>query len=66
MRMFCGSKHPRAKLEQRFRELAPKLLGIVNTNDEVVPVGAMLNMLQGGSSTTRAGNGRARESVLGA
>ncbi len=47
MRAFCGPKHPREKLERRFRELAPRLMGIANTNDEVVPVGSMLNMLQG-------------------
>jgi pimeloyl-ACP methyl ester carboxylesterase len=47
MRTLCGSKHARAQLENRFRELAPRLMGIANTNDEVVPVGAMLNMLQG-------------------
>jgi pimeloyl-ACP methyl ester carboxylesterase len=47
MRTFCGSKHTREKLERRFRESAPRLMGIANTNDEVVPVGSMLNMLQG-------------------
>jgi pimeloyl-ACP methyl ester carboxylesterase len=47
MREFCGQRPKRARLEQRLRELAPRLLGIANINDEVVPLGAMLNMLQG-------------------
>jgi hypothetical protein len=47
MRTFCGSKHSRDVLERRFRELAPRLMGIANTNDDVVPVGSMLNLLQG-------------------
>jgi pimeloyl-ACP methyl ester carboxylesterase len=47
MRAFCGQRPQRSILEKRFRELAPRLLGIANSNDEVVPVGAMLNTFQG-------------------
>jgi len=44
---FCGLIPDRTRLDQRLRELAPRLLGIANTNDQVMPAGAMLNSLQG-------------------
>jgi pimeloyl-ACP methyl ester carboxylesterase len=47
MRTFCGSKHSREILDPRLRALAPRLMGIANSNDVVVPVGSMLNLLQG-------------------
>lgn len=47
IRTFCGQTPKRTEVEQRLRELAPRLLGIANSNDEVVPLGAVLNMLQG-------------------
>jgi hypothetical protein len=34
-------------MESRLRQLAPRVLGIANRNDQVFPYGAMLNALQG-------------------
>ncbi|MBC7909733.1 MAG: hypothetical protein H7Y30_04480 [Pyrinomonadaceae bacterium] len=51
MRSFCGRlpelKADREKREARLSEIAPRLLGIANVNDRVMPYGAMLNTLQG-------------------
>jgi pimeloyl-ACP methyl ester carboxylesterase len=47
MRLFCGQRAQRTALEAKLREIAPRLLGITNVNDEVIPVGSMLNTLQG-------------------
>ena len=44
---FCGLMPDRTRLELRLREVAPRLLGIANTNDQVMTSGAMLNALQG-------------------
>lgn len=44
---FCGLMPNRTLLESRLKELAPRLVGIANTNDQVMPPGAMLNALQG-------------------
>jgi pimeloyl-ACP methyl ester carboxylesterase len=44
---FCGLMPDRKELDQRLREVAPRLLGIANTNDQVMTPGAMLNALQG-------------------
>lgn len=44
---FCGLSPKRTLLDLRLRELAPRLLGITNLNDQVMPPGAMLNALQG-------------------
>ena len=47
MRAFCGLEPESAPLEARLRALAPRLLGIANANDHIMPRGAMLNALQG-------------------
>ena len=44
---FCGLMPDRTLLDPRLREVAPRLLGIANTNDQVMTPGAMLNALQG-------------------
>jgi hypothetical protein len=44
---FCGLIPDRTRLDRRLKELAPRLLGVANTNDQVMPAGAMLNSLQG-------------------
>lgn len=46
-RALCGEESERPRLEARLRELSPRLLGLSNRNDEVIPAGAMLNTLQG-------------------
>lgn len=47
LRTFCGMKPDRATLEVRMRQIAPRAIGIANSNDEVFPTGAMCNALQG-------------------
>ncbi len=47
LRTFCGLRPDRAMLEARMREIAPRIAGIANANDEVFPTGAMCNALQG-------------------
>jgi hypothetical protein len=44
---FCGLMPDRTLLEPRLREVAPRLLGIANANDQVMTPGAMMNALQG-------------------
>ncbi|HEX9007377.1 MAG TPA: DUF6051 family protein, partial [Bacteroidota bacterium] len=44
---FCGLMPDHARLEARLRALGPRLLGIANTNDQVMPAAEMLNMLAG-------------------
>jgi predicted esterase len=44
---FCGLMPDRSMLESRLREVAPRLMGIANTNDQVMTPGAMMNALQG-------------------
>lgn len=44
---FCGRMPNRERSERRLREMAPRVLGIANRNDQVFPYGAMLNALQG-------------------
>jgi hypothetical protein len=44
---LCGLMPKRAKVETRLREMSSRLLGIANTNDQVMPPGGMLNALQG-------------------
>jgi hypothetical protein len=46
-RALCGDEPERGRLEARLRELAPRLLAISNSADEVIPAPAMLNTLQG-------------------
>lgn len=47
LRTFCGMKPDRTTLEARMRQIAPRIMGIANANDEVFPTGAMCNALQG-------------------
>lgn len=44
---YSGLVPNRARLEPRLKEIAPRLLGIANSNDTVVPAGGMMNGLQG-------------------
>ncbi len=44
---FCGLMPDRVKLEPRLRAIAPRVVGIANTNDSVFPCGAIHNTLQG-------------------
>jgi pimeloyl-ACP methyl ester carboxylesterase len=44
---FCGLMPNRTLLDQRLREIAPRLLGIAGTEDQVMTSGAMMNALQG-------------------
>lgn len=46
-RALCGVPSERIWLEARLRQLAPRLLGLTNLNDEVIPPGGVLNLLQG-------------------
>ncbi len=46
-RALCGDEAERPALEARLRELSPRLLGLTNRNDEVIPAPAVLNTLQG-------------------
>jgi pimeloyl-ACP methyl ester carboxylesterase len=46
-RALCGDESERPALEARLRELSPRLLGLTNRNDEVIPAPAILNTLQG-------------------
>jgi hypothetical protein len=47
VRALSGLMADRSLLEQRLRQIGARILGIANTNDDVAPVGAMLNSLQG-------------------
>ncbi len=44
---FCGLMPDRGKLDPRLRQIAPRVVGIVNSNDCVFPSGAVHNALQG-------------------
>lgn len=44
---FCGLMPDRAKLDPRLHAIAPRVVGIVNSNDSVFPSGAVHNALQG-------------------
>jgi pimeloyl-ACP methyl ester carboxylesterase len=46
-RALSGVRTDRQNLEGRIRELAGRVLGIANTNDEVMPLHAFLDTLQG-------------------
>lgn len=46
-RAFSGVRPDTAAVEKRIAEVAPRLLGICNVNDMVMPLGAALNTLQG-------------------
>lgn len=47
LREWCGRKPDLSRTWARLREIAPRVLGIANRNDQVFPYGAMLNALQG-------------------
>jgi pimeloyl-ACP methyl ester carboxylesterase len=47
VRALSGLKADTSLTEQRLRQIGGRILGIANTNDNVAPVGAMLNSLQG-------------------
>jgi len=49
---FGGLSPERTQRLNRLREIAPRLLGIANCNDRVMPPGAMLDALQGGGRDT--------------
>ena len=46
-RAMCGAPSERLALEHRLAALAPRLLGVTNLNDQVIPPGGVLNLLQG-------------------
>ena len=46
-RALCGDESERPALEARLRVIAPRLLAVANVNDQVIPPGGMLNLLQG-------------------
>lgn len=46
-RALFGEESERPRLEARLRELAPRLVAIANSNDDVIPAGAVLNTMQG-------------------
>lgn len=46
-RALCGAPTERLALEARLGRIAPRLLGITNLNDQVIPPGGVLNLLQG-------------------
>ena len=46
-RALFGEEGERASLEARLKEIAPRLLAIANSNDEVIPAHAVLNTMQG-------------------
>lgn len=46
-RAFSGVRPDTAAVEKRIAEVAPRVLGICNVNDMVMPLGAALNTLQG-------------------
>ncbi len=47
IRDLSGLRANSKRLEARLREISPRLLGIANVNDDVMPAGSMLNTLQG-------------------
>ncbi len=46
-RAMFGEEKERERLESRLRQIAPRLLAISNTHDDVVPTGAVFNTLRG-------------------
>jgi pimeloyl-ACP methyl ester carboxylesterase len=47
MRALSGLRTDRTLLEDRLKQVSNRLLGITNLNDDVMPTGSMLNILQG-------------------
>ncbi|MDP2274705.1 MAG: DUF6051 family protein [Archangium sp.] len=46
-RALFGEESERARLEARLKEIAPRLVAVANSNDDVIPAGAVLNTMQG-------------------
>lgn len=46
-RALFGEEKERARFEARLREIAPRLLAIANTHDDVIPANAVFNTLTG-------------------
>lgn len=46
-RALFGEEGEREGLEKRLREIAPRVMAICNSNDDVIPASAVLNTLQG-------------------
>jgi hypothetical protein len=46
-RALCGEASLRRALEARLAALAPRLVGVTNLNDQVIPAGGVMNLLQG-------------------
>ena len=46
-RALFGEEKERGRLEARLKEIAPRLLAITNSSDEVIPQSAVVNTLQG-------------------
>lgn len=46
-RALFGEEGERVALENRLREIAPRLIAIANSNDEVIPAHAVFNTMQG-------------------
>jgi Family of unknown function (DUF6051) len=46
-RALFGEERERLRFEARLKELAPRLMAIANTTDEVIPSGAIFNTLRG-------------------
>ena len=46
-RALCGAAEERRAMDRRLREVASRLLAVANLNDQVVPPGGVLNLLQG-------------------
>jgi pimeloyl-ACP methyl ester carboxylesterase len=47
IRSLSGLRTNRTRLEGRLKQIGSRLLGIANVNDDVMPIGSMLNTLQG-------------------
>lgn len=47
MRLFCGLVPGHKELEHRLAQIHTRLLGVTNSNDVIMPSGAILNALQG-------------------
>ena len=47
IKSLSGLRTDRTRLEGRLKQIGSRLLGIANVNDDVMPMGSMLNTLQG-------------------
>ena len=46
-RALCGAPEQRRAMDERLKEVASRLLAVTNLNDQVIPPGGVLNLLQG-------------------